>query len=93
MRVSRDKNNYESQSQKLTEQLGVMQNLIHTNEKNRKVFSNELKRHKMENEKFKNQVIELKHKNSLVKMEVDILGDRLKVLNESIQSLGNAKEV
>lgn len=48
---------------------------------------------KLESEKLQNKVIEFKHTNSLLKMETDIIGDRLNILNESIMSLGDAKQV
>lgn len=48
---------------------------------------------KSQNEKLRNKVIEFKHTNSLLKMETDIIGDRLNILNQSIMSLGYTKLV
>lgn len=45
------------------------------------------------NEKLRNSVIEMQHTGSIVKMETDIMGDRLKILTDSINSIGNSKEV
>jgi hypothetical protein len=65
-----------------------LQALISMNSKDTKQYSD-----KLENEKLTNKVIEFKHTNSLLKMETDIIGDRLNILNESIMSLGDAKQV
>lgn len=62
--------------------------MISMNSKDTKQYSD-----KLENEKLTNKVIEFKHTNSLLKMETDIIGDRLNILNESIMSLGDAKQV
>lgn len=62
------------------------------NEETRKQFLEKLQKQKVINEKLNNQVIEFKHTNSLIKMETDIIGDRLNILNDSIKSLGNFKE-
>lgn len=59
----------------------------------RKQFAKELSDQKVENEKLSNLAIERAHTGSLQKMETDILGDRLKVLTDSIQSIGSAKVV
>jgi len=59
----------------------------------RQKFAKELSEQKVENEKLSNLAIERAHTGSLIKMETDILGDRLKVLTDSIQSIGNSKEV
>jgi predicted RNase H-like nuclease (RuvC/YqgF family) len=48
---------------------------------------------KLDNEKLTNKVIEYKHTNSLLKMETDIIGDRLEQLKKAIDSLGDAKQV
>lgn len=69
-----------------------LQGLITINEENRKQFLEKLQKQKVINEKLNNQVIEFKHTNSLIKMETDIIGDRLNILNDSIKSLGNFKE-
>ena len=66
--------------------------LIAMNADSQKKFQEQLQREKVENEKLTNRVIELKHTNSLIKMETDIIGNRLNILNNSIKSLGNMKE-
>lgn len=65
-----------------------LQALIGKNDKDTKQHQD-----KLDNEKLTNKVIEYKHTNSLLKMETDIIGDRLEQLKKAIDSLGDAKQV
>ena len=59
---------------------------------NKSRYDHELRTEKVINEKSKNKLIELKHRNALLKMENDIIGDRLNILTEAIKDLGNFQE-
>ncbi|CAI2382899.1 unnamed protein product [Moneuplotes crassus] len=72
--------------------INQLEKMLKENEIKTTNFCQSLQREKVFNEKLKNQLIEHKHSKSLSKMETDILGTRLAILNNSIRSLGTAKE-
>ena len=47
----------------------------------------------MEGEKLANLSTEMAHTQSLVKVETDIMRDRLSILTDSIKNIGDSKEV
>lgn len=69
------------------------ENYMFISGKKQKEYLDELRISKISNEKLNNNVIELKHTNTLVKMETDIIGHKLNILNNSIKTLGEGKEI
>ncbi|CAI2380348.1 unnamed protein product [Moneuplotes crassus] len=83
-----------TEKEQMNSKVKIMQleKMLKENETKMTNFCQSLQKEKVFNEKLKNQLIEFKHTKSLSKMETDILGTRLAILNNSIRSLGTAKE-
>ena len=78
-------------NQRMIVQINKLKDLFTFNEQQRKMFSETLQNEKVLNEKLSNSNIDLKQRISILRMETDIMGEKMSRLYDALDSLGDSK--